>query len=222
MAPALPPLVPSSLWFCLLMLSPFGDKMNIVKILAGAALAAAPLSALSAQAVPQPDSGSSGSRGEWIAGTGALAGAGLFLAFTHSSHDGSATGGYGPAFNGPGTTPATTPTATPTPSPNGNSTPTNRAVRHWHRPAAFGYGHGDAARHWDRHSAAESRAKWSRICWSSNSPLQTTAPRPRRPPALCRNRDLSLCWRRVSLDSRRSSGGAESSSSLATEKAGEA
>ena len=92
--------------------------MNIAKLIAGAALAAAPLSIATAQSGTPSDSGSNGHRGEWIAGAGALAGAGLFMAFAHSSHDGSSVAGSGFAFKDSGTNPA----LTPDPVPNGSST----------------------------------------------------------------------------------------------------
>jgi hypothetical protein len=66
--------------------------MNLAKILAGAALIAAPLSTVGAQSASTSpaDSGSQGSHaGKWLAGTGTVAGAALFLAFTHG-HNASA------------------------------------------------------------------------------------------------------------------------------------
>ena len=96
-------------------------KMNIAKLLASAALAVAPISIAAAQSGTPSDSGSNGHRGEWIAGTGAVAGAGLFLAFAHSSHDGSSVGNSGFSFKDSGSNPSTS----PNPTPNGSSTPSD-------------------------------------------------------------------------------------------------
>lgn len=106
--------------------------MSLAKLLVATAIAAAPLSVVAAQSGQSgapADSGSNHAPG-WIAGTGAVAGAGLFLAFTQSHHDGSAnnsgvnlhsatTGSNGPAANGgttppnPGSTPSDTDATTP-------------------------------------------------------------------------------------------------------------
>jgi hypothetical protein len=95
--------------------------MNIAKLLASAALAVAPISIAAAQSGTPSDSGSNGHRGEWIAGTGAVAGAGLFLAFAHSSHDGSSIGSSGFSFKDSGPNPSTS----PNPTPDGSSTPSD-------------------------------------------------------------------------------------------------
>ena len=96
--------------------------MNLAKFFAAATFAALPLSLASAQATTASDSTSHGRAG-WIAGTGAVAGAGLFLAFTHSAHD--ATGGSpSTAFAGSNSNGSNRPTGGLTPSPAGGSTPT--------------------------------------------------------------------------------------------------
>jgi hypothetical protein len=86
--------------------------MSIVKLLVGAAIAAAPLGVASAQSSTTPDS-SNNSRA-WLAGTGAAAGAGLFLALTHSGNHASANSF---SFHAPQTPPPGQPT------PTGGTTP---------------------------------------------------------------------------------------------------
>ena len=91
--------------------------MSIAKLLTATAIAAAPISFLSAQGTAPADSGSHHAH-EWLAGTGAAAGAGLFLAFTHSGNNSSANGTQY-SFH----TPTTPPVNNPGPTPTGGSTP---------------------------------------------------------------------------------------------------
>lgn len=77
--------------------------MRITKFLAGAALVGAPLSVISAQSEPRPDTGATHHNGKWIAGaSGAAVGAALFLTFT--GNDG--TGRHASAFTPPPGPPA--------------------------------------------------------------------------------------------------------------------
>ena len=87
--------------------------MQIAKIIAAAALVAAPLSAVHSQSGTQPDSNNS-HRGQWIAGAGA-AGATLFMTFAQSGHSANS-----PAAH----TPQSGITAGPARSPTGGSNPT--------------------------------------------------------------------------------------------------
>jgi hypothetical protein len=90
--------------------------MQIAKIIAGAALVAAPLSAIRSQSGAQPDSSSS-HRGQWIAGAGA-AGATLFMTFAQSGHSANTSELHTPQ-SGISAGPAIAPTdgSTPTYSP---------------------------------------------------------------------------------------------------------
>jgi hypothetical protein len=62
--------------------------MSIAKLLVATVIAVAPIGVVSAQSRPPADSSSHAH--EWLAGTGAAAGAGLFLALTHSGNHASA------------------------------------------------------------------------------------------------------------------------------------
>src|SRR6185312_7148890 len=61
--------------------------MSIAKLLLATAIAAAPISVVSGQSGAPADTGSDHNARGWIAGAGAVAGAGLFMAFTHSGHN---------------------------------------------------------------------------------------------------------------------------------------
>jgi hypothetical protein len=86
--------------------------MSIVKLLVATAIVAAPFGVTSAQSGTPPDSSSH--TPAWIAGGGAAAGAGLFLAFTHS-------GNHAPANDFGFHAPQTPPPAQATPT--GGTTP---------------------------------------------------------------------------------------------------
>ncbi len=94
--------------------------MSIAKLLLATAIAAAPISVVSGQSGAPADTGTDHSARGWIAGAGAAAGAGLFLAFTHSGHNQS---GNGSSFN---LHAATTPGAHD-PAPTGGATPPSPA-----------------------------------------------------------------------------------------------
>jgi hypothetical protein len=110
--------------------------MNIAKFFAAAALAAAPVGVASAQSATPTDSGSQ-HRDGWIAGTGAAAGAGLFLAFAHSGRHSAgdaapvgfraSAGSNGTGQAPVGLTPPPTGGSSPTPAP-GDSTPSHGTV----------------------------------------------------------------------------------------------
>ena len=92
--------------------------MSIVKLLVATAIVAAPFGVTSAQSGTPPDSSSH--THAWIAGGGAAAGAGLFLAFTHS-------GNHAPAndfsFHAPQTPPPAQATPTGGTTPPGHTDP---------------------------------------------------------------------------------------------------
>src|SRR6185312_3765487 len=90
--------------------------MSIAKLLLATAIAAAPISVVSGQSGTPADTGSDHNARGWIAGAGAVAGAGLFMAFTHSGHGQPANGS---TFN---LHTATTPGAHD-PAPTGGATP---------------------------------------------------------------------------------------------------
>jgi hypothetical protein len=100
-------------------------RMNIAKLLAGAALVAAPVTIASAQSGTPSDSGSHGRRAAWLTGAGATAGAGFFMAFAHSGrHESSGTDAFtvhtdppAAAPTGPGTS-QTDATTTPSTGPS--------------------------------------------------------------------------------------------------------
>ncbi len=87
--------------------------MNIVKILGTAAMCAAPLSAAAAQSATTPDSGAGNQKGKWVAATGTVAGAALFLAFTKSG----GTNSNGAQASDPGTSTVTPAAPAPAPAP---------------------------------------------------------------------------------------------------------
>ncbi|MEO7217460.1 MAG: PEP-CTERM sorting domain-containing protein [Gemmatimonadaceae bacterium] len=104
--------------------------MRIAKFLAGAALVGAPISVISAQSAPQPDSGASHHNGKWIAGASSAAvGAALFLSFTgngssdHTSAFTSPPSHAAPSDPGTPTAGATPPAATPPARPGDVSAP---------------------------------------------------------------------------------------------------
>jgi len=94
--------------------------MSIAKLLLATAIAAAPIGVVSGQSGAPADTGSDHNARGWIAGAGAVAGAGLFMAFTHSGHNSAATGSN---FN---LHAATTPGAHD-PAPTGGTTPPSPA-----------------------------------------------------------------------------------------------
>jgi len=91
--------------------------MSIAKLLVATAIAAAPIGAASAQSSTPADS--SNHARAWLAGTGAAAGAGVFLAFTHSGSQTSASNpdaGFHALTTPPPSQPTPTGGATPPPS----------------------------------------------------------------------------------------------------------
>ncbi len=94
--------------------------MSIAKLLVATAIAAAPISVVAGQSGVPADSGSDHHARGWIAGAGAVAGAGLFLAFTQSGQNKSANNS---GFNFHA---ATTPGAHD-PAPTGGATPPSPA-----------------------------------------------------------------------------------------------
>ncbi|MEO6864422.1 MAG: PEP-CTERM sorting domain-containing protein [Gemmatimonadaceae bacterium] len=106
--------------------------MHIAKILAGAAIVAAPFSHVSGQSATPADSGSQGSRAAWLAGSAAAVGTGLFLAFTHSGQGAVAAPGttdfhaFSTSPSGPtvgGSTPRSSPNNPPQTNPPPNNPP---------------------------------------------------------------------------------------------------
>jgi len=102
--------------------------MSIAKLLVATALCAAPIGLASAQSTAPADSGNDGHHlREWLAGTGAAAGAGVFMAFTHS---GNAKSGSSSdvSFHSPTVPPTNHPSADPTgdtAQPGQTDTPTD-------------------------------------------------------------------------------------------------